>query len=226
MRAPVSIVIPTLNAAEELGPTLMALMEGIEAGLVRELIISDGGSTDATLELADEWGAEVLTGAQGRGAQLALGCEAARGQWLLMLHADTHLPEGWTNIVWNHLDPERAYYGRLAFRSGGLRGRLVAGWANIRSAWFRLPYGDQGLLISKALYLSVRGYPEIPLMEDVALAQKLSKRLRPLPLTVHTSAARYERDGWLRRGTRNLMVLTRYLAGAKPADLVKIYTRR
>jgi rSAM/selenodomain-associated transferase 2 len=223
MRAPLSIVIPTLNAASELGPTLTCLMEGVEAGLVRDLVISDGGSSDDTMALAEEWGATCVTGPAGRGGQLARGVEAAQGRWILALHADTHLSEGWSATIWQSLDADTAYYGRLNFRAGGLGGKWVAGWANFRSRAFGLPYGDQSLLISKALYLSVGGYMTIPLMEDVALAQALKGRLKPLDLNVYTRAALYQKDGWVKRGWRNLTILIRYLRGAKPRDLAKLY---
>jgi len=223
MRAPLSIVIPTLNAASELGPTLSRLMEGVEAGLVRDLIISDGGSTDDTLVLADEWGAVCVSGEAGRGGQLARGAEAAQGRWILFVHADTHLPDGWCKTIWQSLDPETAYYANLGFRDAGVAGRIVAGWANLRSKWFGLPYGDQTLLISKALYLSVGGYKNIPLMEDVALARSLKTRLKPIDMRVWTSADRYQNQGWIKRGSKNLILLIRYLCGAKPADLAKRY---
>jgi len=95
MSAPFSIIIPTLNAATQLPATLNALLPGVEAGLVRELIVSDGGSTDETLDIADDAGAEIITGPKGRGGQLRRGAEAARAEWLLFVHADTHLAPDW-----------------------------------------------------------------------------------------------------------------------------------
>ena len=91
MRAPVSVVIPTLDAAADLGPCLAALGEGLQAGLLRELVISDGGSTDATRAVADEAGAIWVSGPPGRGGQLGRGVAASEGDWLLVLHADTWL---------------------------------------------------------------------------------------------------------------------------------------
>jgi len=223
MRAPVSIIIPTLNAASDLGQTLSCLMEGVEAGLVRDLVISDGGSSDDTLRLADEWGATCVTGPAGRGGQMARGAEAAQGRWLLFVHADTHLPEGWSKEVAQALDPDTAYFGLLGFRDGGPAGRFVAGWANLRSKLFGLPYGDQTLLISKALYLSVGGYSDIPLMEDVDIARRLRDRLQPLEMRVLTCAKRYKHQGWINRGSKNLGLLVRYLRGSNPEDLAKLY---
>ncbi|MDP3338726.1 glycosyltransferase [Frigidibacter sp.] len=228
MRAPISIVIPTLNAAAELGPCLAALTEGLQAGLIRELIVSDGGSGDGTLALAEAAGAVVVSGAPGRGAQVARGVAAAGGAWLLILHADTRLAPGWSAAVSAHLagpsagDLGRAGWFRLRFRGGGVPGRIVAGWANLR-ARLGLPYGDQGLLVPAALLARVGGYPALPLMEDVAVARLLRGQMAPLASVAETSAARYLAEGWLRRGARNLWLLARYLAGADPARLAREY---
>jgi rSAM/selenodomain-associated transferase 2 len=228
MRAPISVVIPTLNAAKTLPACLGALGAGLEAGLIRELIISDGGSSDGTLEIAAGAGARVVQGDAGRGGQLARGCDAAQGHWLLTLHADTILLEGWSQATLEHLvhHPQEAGYFQLAFAEGGVPGRLVAGWANWRARRLKLPYGDQALLISRELYDSVGGYAEIPLMEDVRLARLLGRRLRALDATALTSAERYIDEGWLRRGGRNLGLLARYLAGADPERLAARYRRR
>ncbi|GGH53095.1 glycosyltransferase [Frigidibacter albus] len=226
MRAPISIVIPTLNAAAELGPCLAALTEGLQAGLIRELIVSDGGSGDGTLALAEAAGALVVSGAPGRGTQVARGVAAAGGAWLLILHADTRLAPGWSGAVAAHIaGPERAGWFRLRFRGGGAAGRIVAGWANLRSR-LGLPYGDQGLLVPAALLARVGGYPALPLMEDVAVARRLRGQMAPLASVAETSAARYLAEGWLRRGARNLWLLARYLAGADPARLAREYRRR
>lgn len=223
MRARLSVIVPTYNAAAGLPGLLAGLMEGIEAGLIRELIVSDGGSTDASLEIANEAGAICCTGARSRGGQLRRGAALAGGEWLLFLHADTVLPVGWCDAVRSQMADGRPGYFRLAFDASGAAARLVAGWANLRSRWFRLPYGDQGLLISRAEYDAVGGYPDIPLMEDVGMARSLGARLCMMPLTVRTSAARYRRDGWARRGARNLWLLARYLGGTDPEDLRRRY---
>ena len=219
MRAELSVIIPTLDASVALPQTLSALMEGLEAGLVRELIISDGGSGDATRAMADEVGAVWVSGAPSRGGQLRRGVAASGGAWLLVLHADTVLPEGWSGVVGRQMSRGRPGYFRLGFDAEGLAPTLVAGWANLRSRMFGLPYGDQGLLVSRSEYDAVGGYLDIPLMEDVAIARALGRRLEGMPLRVRTSAARYARDGWMRRGMRNLMLLLRYLCGARPERL-------
>lgn len=226
MPAEISIVIPALNAAAGLQKSIPALMEGLRAGLIRELIISDGGSSDATMQLAEEAGAVLITGPASRGGQLRRGCAAAKGNWLLVLHADTLLEPGWAEAVTRHLEAGqgRPAYFRLAFDAPGAAPALVAGWANLRSRLFGLPYGDQGLLIPRQAYDAAGGYPDQPLMEDVALARRL-RRLTPLAATARTSAARYRRSGWLRRGARNLWTLMRYFLGADPAKLAARYRR-
>ncbi|WP_208347217.1 TIGR04283 family arsenosugar biosynthesis glycosyltransferase [Pseudaestuariivita rosea] len=223
MPAPISVVIPTLNAANELSDTLACLVEGIEAGLLRELIVSDGGSQDETVDIAEAWGATVITDTAGRGGQLARGCQAAKGDWLLILHADSHLAPGWRAVVRQHLAGSDAAYFRLVFRAKGLAPRLVAGWANLRARVLGLPYGDQSLLLPRALYDDSGGYANIPLMEDVAMARALKGKLVMLDHAISTSAARYQRQGWLRRGARNLWLLLRYLAGADPEKLADEY---
>ncbi len=223
MRAALSVVIPTLNVDAALSACLGALMEGLEAGVIRELVISDGGSGDATLRIADAAGAVIVRGVPSRGGQLRRGAEVAAGEWLLFLHADTGLPQGWSAAVSDHMARGGAGYFRLGFDAAGVMPTLVAGWANLRSRLFGLPYGDQGLLIPRALYDAVGGYPDIALMEDVAMARALRGRLSALPLRVRTSAAKYQRDGWVRRGARNLVLLLRYFAGADPTRLAARY---
>ena len=124
MPAPISIVIPTLNAETALPACLQALMEGLHAGLIRELIISDGGSTDQTLNIAEEAGAEVVEGPASRGGQLRRGCALAKGDWVLVLHADTVLDPGWTKPVADHLASKTPGAFRLRVSRQGVRPAL------------------------------------------------------------------------------------------------------
>jgi rSAM/selenodomain-associated transferase 2 len=229
MRAQISIIIPTLNAESSLPRTLEALMEGLHVGLIRELVISDGGSGDSTLDIADEAGAEIVRGPASRGGQLRRGCDVARGDWFLVLHADTVLEPGWAAVVAQHLGAARGpAYFRLAFRARGLAPVLVAGWANLRARLFGLPYGDQGLLISRHDYSRVGGFDDQPLMEDVALMRALRRAdvpLTALPVRAQTCAVRYQKAGWMRRGSRNLWTLARYFAGVSPERLADGYRR-
>ena len=225
MSAPVSVIIPTLDVTDRIGPTLGSLGDALFDGLIREVIFADGGSSDAIAEIADATGARLIRAPRGRGAQLAAGASAARGAWLLFLHADSVPGSGWAEAVRRHTarHGDEAGYFRLAFDSAHPMARVTAAWANLRSRLFALPYGDQGLLISRALYEKIGGYPEIPLMEDVAIARKLRRRLRPLGATITTSAERYEAEGWLHRGGRNLGTLARYLLGVPPERLSEHY---
>lgn len=225
MSAPISAVIPTLNAAPVIAPCLAALAEGLTAGLLREVVIVDGGSTDDIADVAEAVGARFLTAAPGRGTQLAAGAAEALGDWLLFVHADTVLAPGWTEAARRHIGeaPDEAGWFRLRFDDASAPARLVAGWANMRSRLFGLPYGDQGLLVRAHVYRKAGGHPPIPLMEDVALARRL--RLRPLDGTAVTSAERYRREGWLRRGRRNLTTLALYRLGASPQRLAERYRR-
>jgi rSAM/selenodomain-associated transferase 2 len=224
MRAPISVIIPTLNSASGLVAMVGTLFEGLEAGLIRELIISDGGSSDATLELAEDLGAETTSGAAGRGGQMKRGADLAQGAWLLFLHSDTWLDEGWSAAVIAHLGrPEKAACFRLRFRAKGRPARIVAGWANLRTRVFGLPYGDQGLLISRALYDQIGGFQDIALMEDVAISRALKGRITMLDGVALTDASKFQNGGWVRRGTRNFWTLARYFAGVSPENLAKRY---
>ena len=222
MPAPITIIIPTLNSAQTLPATFAALVEGLQADLIAQVIVVDGGSQDATVDIAAEWGATVLHAPPSRGGQLAVGGQAARGDWLLFLHSDTQLSPGWSQAVVG-LTPDRAFCFCLKFRAAGFAARWVAGWANLRTRLFGLPYGDQGMLLHRNLYDAVGGYPNIKLMEDVALARALPHKPILLPAFALTDARKFETQGWLRRGARNLGLLARYFMGTSPDDLAKRY---
>ncbi len=222
-----SVIVPTLNAEAALPETLDRLLPGVAAGVLREVIVSDGGSADKTVHLADLSGAEIVSGPAGRGGQLARGAARARGDWLLFLHADTHLPPDWVGLIAQHAarsDDAAAF--QLRFRARGIPAQFTAWFANTRSRLFGLPYGDQGLLISRRLYDEIGGYRDQPLMEDVAIARALRGRLVLLDGHVSTSAARYQQDGWMRRGLLNLWTLARYRLGARPEALARSYHKR
>ena len=223
MRAPISVVVPTLNAASALPGCAAALFEGVQAGLVAELIVTDGGSADDTITIAKELGARVVSGSASRGGQLARGCAKATGNWLLIVHADTQLAPGWTEAAKAHLSTRKAGWGHLQFDRGG---QFVASWANFRSRVFGLPYGDQALLLPRRLYEDVGGYPDQPLMEDVAIAKRLKGQMRAVGFTAVTSGEKFRRVGWVRQGARNITLLLRYMLGADAQTLSDAYRKR
>lgn len=227
MPATLSVVIPTLNAAHLLPATTDALLPGVTDGLIAELVISDGGSTDGIDEVAAALGARLVTGDKGRGGQIARGVGAAKAPWVLILHADTHLSEDWTEAARRHMSaaPDKAGWFRLAFRARGLAPVIVAGGANLRARFLGLPYGDQGLLVAKSTLAEIGGIPEIPLMEDVVLARRLKRRLIGLDATAFTSASRYEAEGWARRVAVNLGTLARFFLGKSPEELLQRYEK-
>ncbi|MFL5284856.1 MAG: TIGR04283 family arsenosugar biosynthesis glycosyltransferase [Rhodopila sp.] len=217
--ANLSIVIPTLNASPTLAGTLSVL------GPDLEIIVVDGGSSDGTVAIAAAAGARVLTAPRGRGSQIAAGIAAATHPWLLILHADTRLQPDWQAAVAAHqAHPDKAGYFRFVLDSGDPRARRLERAVAWRCDALGLPYGDQGLLIHRDLLDAVGGIRPLPLMEDVDLVRRLGRaRLRALPADAVTSAARWERDGYLRRSARNLLCLSLWFAGVPPRLIRRLY---
>ena len=214
------MVLPALDAAASLPATLAAL--GAAAG---EILVADGGSHDETPAIAARFGARVIAAPRGRGPQLAAGIAAAHGDWLLLLHADTVLAPGWAAAVRAAMgEPGRAAYFRFALASADPRARRLERAVAWRCRRLALPYGDQGLLISRALLEAVGGMRPLVLMEDVDLVRRLGRRrLRPLPVAAVTSAQRWEREGYLRRSLRNLGCLLLWRLGLPPDRIAPFY---
>jgi rSAM/selenodomain-associated transferase 2 len=224
----ISIVIPTLNAAAHLPRALAPLVPATAAGVVKQVIVSDGGSSDDTLAIAEAAGCDVVGSAPGRAKQLRAGAAAAKGKWLLFLHADTTLSPEWADAATAFMAAPSAQQlaaaFTLAFDDDSAAARRVVFWARLRALWLKLPYGDQGLLISRFLYEASGGYADMPLLEDVEFVRRLgAHRIRILQPLAVTSAEKYRRDGYSRRSWRNLWLVTRFLLGADPATLAKSY---
>jgi glycosyltransferase involved in cell wall biosynthesis len=185
------------------------------------VVVADGGSNDGTTAIAAALGARVVTAPRGRGSQLAAGVAAARGEWLLLLHADTRLAAGWCDA---RPDPGRAGYFHFALDTDDPRARRLERAVAWRCRVLALPYGDQGLLIHRDLLASVGGVRPLPLMEDVDLVRRLGRRrLVALDIAATTSAAKWQRDGWYHRSARNLACLSLYFAGVPPRLIARLY---
>ena len=222
-----SIIIPTLNSNLSLGRTLDAIAAA-KSKIACEVIVADGGSIDETRFTATKGEAIFLEFQRGRGRQLADGAAAAAGDWLLFLHADTRLGAGWAPAVEAFIaDPEnrlRAGYFRFALDDEATAARLLEYAVAGRSRLLGLPYGDQGLLISRGFYESLGGFKRIPLMEDVDMVRRIGRRhLEALDVVALTSAERYRRDGYLRRPLRNLFCLGLYSVGVSPKRIDTLY---
>ena len=225
MRAPISIVIPTLNSQNTVRKTLASLFEGIEAGIVRELIVVDGGSTDQTREIVEECGGKFISSAASRGYQLKKGVNLAKGDFIFVLHSDSVLETGWSEIVKKYFNKDAGYYCKLSFDIIHPLASMTSTWANARSLIFNLPYGDQGLLIPRKLLMENGSYSPIPIMEDVELALRFQGKLFRMPIVITTSSRKYRQNGWLRQGTKNIVRLLRFLLGADPNNLSDDYNR-
>ena len=219
-----SVVIPTLNAADRLPACLASLRDWDP--WPDQVIVADGGSTDGSCETAKAAGAQVLHAARGRGRQLAAAAAAARAEWLLFLHADTWLEPGWAREARAFMagEPTAAAAFNFALDDPAPQARRLERIVAWRARVLGLPYGDQGLLISRQLYDTLGGFRPLPLMEDVDLVRRIGRgRLRLLGARAFTSAARYRRDGWVRRPARNLACLSLYYLGVPPATLARLY---
>ena len=222
-----SIILPTLNAEATLAATLDAILAPDVPNL--DVVVVDGGSTDATHAIATERGVRWVEGPPGRGCQLALGASHARSEWLLFVHGDTTLPDDWPTVVSRFMvddtNQQRAGYFALAFDDASAGARRVASLANWRAKAWGLPYGDQGLLIHRSLYDAVDGFAaHLNLMEDVEMARRIGPmRLVRLPAHVTTSAAKYRAGGWWARPLKNIACLGLYLLGAPLGWVERLY---
>jgi rSAM/selenodomain-associated transferase 2 len=217
-----SVIVPTLESARHLPETLQAIRRGRPA----EILVVDGGSSDGAAHLAEQEGARVVHSPSGRGFQCAAGARAATGSWLLFLPPETRLGERWPAAARHFVErtgaAQRAGWFRLAFDEDSDHARRLAAMANWRSRKLGLPFGDQGLLISRAFYEALGGHRLQGPMEDVDLARRIGReRLVELPCCATVSAVRHRREGWLVRPARTTAMLSLYYMGVPPAVLAR-----
>jgi rSAM/selenodomain-associated transferase 2 len=224
-RRSLSIIVPVFNEA----PTIIAALEAVRDLRKRgvEVIVVDGGSTDATAALSRPLADFVITSARGRAMQMNAGAAIARGDVLLFLHADTRLPEDAERLVLDGLTQSRRAWGRFDVVIAGEHPllRVIAGAMNWRSRLTGITTGDQAMFVTREAFEAATGFPEIALMEDITLARHLKRVSRPLCLAarVTTSGRRWEKRGvW-----RTLLLMWRlrlaYFFGANPNALAKRY---
>ena len=220
--------MPVLNEAQSIEQTLRALQPLRCAG--HEVIVVDGGSSDGSAQLAAPLADDVLGAQRGRANQMNAGAQAACGDVLLFLHADTRLPERAAQIMLDELAQTKRAWGRFDVRIEGRHRllRLVAALMNLRSRLTGICTGDQAIFVLRDAFLRLGGYPPIALMEDIALSRKLRRVSPPLCVRtpVHTSARRWERGGVVRTIVLMWWLRLRYFAGAAPARLARIYDGR
>lgn len=218
----ISVIIPTLNEGGVLGNTVQKLRQQAPPF---EVVVVDGGSTDETRERGRKAGATVLRGPPGRGTQLNLGARAAKGEILLFLHADTHLPPNGLTHIRERIERHSATAGtfQLTFDEPTPLLEFYAWWT--RWPWIRLCFGDRGLWVKRSAFDAVGGYPEWPLFEDLELASRLDAdgNFHFLDAAVTTSARRFRRNGALLQQLRNLYLWLHYIAGTDPERLASLY---
>jgi rSAM/selenodomain-associated transferase 2 len=221
-----SVIVPTLNEAEGIVAHLTALQPMRRRG--SEVIVVDGGSSDDTPRLAEALADRVIAAHRGRATQMNAGASYARGDVLLFLHADTRLPEHADSLLAKALADGRWVWGRFDVAIEGTHPllRLVAWSMNRRSRVTGIATGDQALFVHRETLAEVGGFPEIPLMEDIALSRRLKCLGRPLCLREHvtTSARRWEQRGVLRTIVLMWRLRAWYWLGADPGRLAKAYS--
>ncbi len=218
----VSVVIPALNEQERV---VAAIVSAFVAG-AHEVIVVDGGSTDATVARAAVAGARVIQSERGRGMQLHAGAVAAKGDVLLFLHADAVLPPVSNNEILAHLSRYHAGYFRLCFDDRSLSVMLVAWAANLRSLLLSLPYGDQALFLRRSLYREIGGFRNYPFLEDLDFVRRLRKKhmVRGLPNCVTISARRLRKAFPLAPimvSLRNVCIAILFVLGVHPIHLMR-----
>ena len=225
----ISVVIPACNAVTSLPDMLEALVPAAIAGLITEVIVADGGSIDGTQIIADGMGAKLVTSERSRGAQLAAGARASKGDWLMFLNADAVLEPGWQDEALSFIKRATRSGSRVAaaFRFAlddpSPAARRAEFWVRLRSRFLRLPYGDQGLLINRRFYDELGGFQAMPVMEDVDLARRIgAKRIALLKTAALSSSVNLRARGSMLSPLRNLAALALYYCRVPPRVLARI----
>lgn len=222
--AKISVIIPTLNEEKLVE---RAIWSAVGAD---EVIVVDGGSNDQSVSLAKQTRATVIESRQGRGVQLRTGAEAATGDILLLLHADSWLHElaiPQLRAKYQATAATGAFHGcfRQRIEDSRFRYRLLERGNAIRATWFRTPYGDQAQFVDRKTYDAVGGIDDVPLMEDVLFSRKLRRISRPALLDgpVNLSARRWNRRGVIRQTIKNWSILSAFCLGVSPVKLARWY---
>ena len=224
MHHDLSIIVPTLNEARNIEATL-APLQGLRNKRV-EIIVVDGGSDDATLELARALSDRQLTARRGRAAQMNAGAAIAEGRMLLFLHADTRLTD---TALLPLLELQETTWGRFDVRPDRARlpFRVITTLMNWRSRITGIATGDQAIFVSRRLFEQVGGFPDMPLMEDIALSKRLKSVARPRCLAgpAVISMRYWERHGIVRSTLRMWRLRLAYFFRVSPQRLYRHYYR-
>jgi rSAM/selenodomain-associated transferase 2 len=221
----ISVIIPVLNEESAVRETLQGLPPQRENERV-EVIVVDGGSQDATAERARPY-ARILSAPKGRACQMNVGAEAARGDTLLFLHADTQLPPDAYQRIQEALEDPNCVGG--AFRHSLDRReplyRLISFCSNLRAKWLGVIYGDQAIFVRRSAFKKLAGFRELEILEDGDFTFRLRKagRVKLLRASVVTSARRWERIGPVRTVFLMWVIALGYIFGVRPAQLKRLY---
>ncbi|HEX2215912.1 MAG TPA: TIGR04283 family arsenosugar biosynthesis glycosyltransferase [Xanthobacteraceae bacterium] len=220
-----SIIIPVLNEAASIRAALLRLQDLRVRGV--EVLVVDGGSCDGTLEQVKDLADVAMTARRGRGVQMNAGAARARGNVLLFLHADTRLPDEADRLLRDGLARSKCAWGRFDIAIEGRSPLLpiVAAMMNLRSRVTGIATGDQAMFMTREAFARAGKFPEIPLMEDVAVSRRLKRISPPLGLKVRavTSGRRWDERGALRTILLMWRLRLAYFCGAAPETLARRY---